>query len=131
MLVQTGEVVFSDAHVADYDPSQHRLVLSPWGRQRWQDFAQWGTHYGQRFPRWGTLTGQEFALRIDGEEIYRGHFWSMLMSQLKPGLKIYDTVGMPSGDLFIRFDPLGDEPFEDPRERREITEYFRARARPD
>ena len=67
------------------------------------------------------------SLRIDGQAIYRGHFWSMVMSLMRPGLKIYDTLGAPPGSVSIRFHQLNIDGEDDPRDRREIAEHFRVR----
>lgn len=128
VLVDTGEVLLTDAHLEAYDWDTHRLHLAPSGVDRWESFAVWDSTRTPPVRKLGTLTGREFSLRIDGIEMYRGHCWSWAMSMLRSGVLLYDTIGTaPDGSLWLGFERLMDETAEDPRGRPEIETCLRAR----
>jgi len=124
-LVDSGEVVIADEHVSAYIMDTYRFVLSPKGIERWESFARFDTLQEPPVRKLGGLTGKQFVLSIDGVEIYRGHFWSLVMSRMQSGILIYDTLGPAAGEIWVGFEPLNQESKEDPRDRQEIVGYFR------
>ena len=125
-LVESGEVVLSEEHIAEYVLDTHTIVLTPGGLDRWKSFIKYdGSHEPPTPQLGGGLAGKEFVVTIAGKEMYRGHFWSMLMSSLGTGVQIYDTLIVVRGTLSVRIQRLENEPKEDPRGRREIVAYFR------
>lgn len=124
LLAESGEVILSDEHVAEYDASHHAIFLTPEGIERWKSFIPFDDSFDPPIPKLGRLTGKEFVVRIGDEEMYRGYFWSMVMSSMRKGVLIYDTL-FPVDQLAVGFSPLGDEALDDPRGRPEIIGHFR------
>ena len=81
-LVETGEVVLSDEHIASYELESHCIFLSKVGVDHWASFgnALRGTH---------RLAKEKFLITVDGTEMYQGYFWSSLSSQMMSGVIIY------------------------------------------
>jgi hypothetical protein len=128
-LAETGDIILSDQHISLYVLDGHRLVLTKEGVERWESFVQRDSSHVPPIPKIGGLNGKEFVLAIGDAEIYRGYFWSMAMSLMKTGVKIYDTLGAPYGELWIGFDQLYETTVSDPRNSPEITKYFEERDR--
>jgi hypothetical protein len=130
VLVDTGEILLTDAHLEAYDWDTHRLLLAPSGVDRWESFAVWDTTHTPPVRKLGALTGREFSLRIDGIEMYRGHCWSLAMSMMRSGVLLYDTIGAaPDRSLRLGFERLVDETAADPRGRPEIEACLRTRGK--
>jgi hypothetical protein len=125
LLVQSGEVILSDEHVAGYSLADHTIILTPKGVDRWKSFACYDHTQEPPIPKLGELSGKEFVMTVDGEEMYHGHFCSFAMSRIYPGVQIYDTLIM-TDRLTVRFQRIDNEPKVDPRGRPEIVAYFRA-----
>jgi len=125
-LVGSGEVILSDRHIEAYEAGRYRIRLSPEGIERWESFSRTVTWQGQAIPQLGRLTGEEFVVSVRGEEMYRGHFGSMLQSTIYPGIVIFDTTVTPFRALGIQLNRLPGDSNPDPRRRAEIDNYFRS-----
>jgi hypothetical protein len=123
-LAQTGDIILTDQDIAAYVAEGHRLVLTEEGREKWESHVERDSTQDPPIPKLGGLNGKEFILTVDGVEMYRGHFWSFAMSRMTPGVKIYDTLDAPQGELLIGYDALENEESQDPRDRAEIIKIF-------
>jgi hypothetical protein len=121
----TGEVVITDEHIATYVWEEHRILLTPKGVERWESFIPLDKSQEPPIRKLGRLTEKEFVVTLDGVEMYRGHFWSKVLSRFEPGLLLYDTLGVPRGELRLDLSRLGETQEDDPRARSEIHAYFR------
>ena len=121
-LLESGEPILTDEHIAAYIWDEHRIILTPKGVGRWESFIEFDKSQDPPIPKLGGLTMKEFVVTVNGVEMYRGHFWSMLSSLLKPGVLLYDTMGVTRGYVLMDFDGTPDD---DPRARPEIEAYFR------
>lgn len=74
-LVGTGEMMISQQDIKSYNASTNGLELNDEGIKRWNSF----------FPGIMSLDREQFAVRIDGQEIYRGSFQSPVSSYYDPG----------------------------------------------
>ncbi len=128
-MTDSGERILTDEHVAIYRWDQHRILLSPKGIDRWESFVEFDRSQDPPIRKLGRLTMKQFALTIDGVEMYRGHFSSMLSSLLGSGVLLYDTIGLPAGELWLTFTPSNGELQADPRGRPEIKAYFMERGK--
>ncbi len=124
-MLDSGEVVLTDEHIEAYVWDEHRIVLTPKGIERWQSFINFDNSQDPPIPKLGKLLMKEFVVTLNGVEMYRGHFWSMASSLMKPGVLLYDTLGWPRGEVRMSFTRLNGTPEEDPRARPEIEAYFR------
>ena len=124
-MSDTGDIVLTDEHIATYVWEEHRILLTPKGVERWESFIPYDKSQEPPIPKLGGLTQKEFVVTLDGVEMYRGHFWSMTSSQLGPGVLLYDTLGMPRGEVRMGFSRLDETQQEDPRGRSEIQAHFR------
>ena len=61
----------------------------------------------------------------NGIPMYRGHFSSMVSSLANSGVLLYDTVGVPPGEVWMTFTRLDGAPDDDPRSLPDIAAYFR------
>jgi hypothetical protein len=124
-LVESGEVILTDAHIATYEWDKHRIVLTPKGVQRWESFVKFDKSQDPAVRKLGELTRKEFAVTVQSVEMYTGYFWSMTSSLLRSGVLLYDTSGVTRGEVWVSFTRLDGEPEDDPRARPEIEAYLR------
>ena len=82
-LAKNGELVLSEEHIASYDAAEHDLELNARGIEKWNSYRQ---------DNRSTLYRQEFIMRVNGREICRGVFTSMISSMLDQGVTIWDTI---------------------------------------
>ncbi len=97
-LVDTGELVLSDEHIKAYHRNVHLTVseeedthvieLNKVGIEKWNSFM---TYEG--IPKLkDTLYKRNFVVRVNGEDIYEGKFYSMLSSLYFGGVVIMDAM---------------------------------------
>ncbi|MDD5093248.1 MAG: hypothetical protein PHV74_02570 [Dehalococcoidia bacterium] len=87
-LVTNDEMVLSEQHVKAYHPETHEIELNSEGIEKWNSYMTYST-----IPKLNqTLYGKDFVVKVKGEEIYRGKFWSMLSSASCPGIVILDAL---------------------------------------
>jgi len=101
-LADTGELVISERDIRSFDGEQMALELTENGIKRWNAFAPDGI-----VPKLtDSLHSRDFVMKIEGEELYRGKFWSLVSSQMYTGIIISDPLFSLSDEfnwLFIRF----------------------------
>ncbi len=124
-LNESGEVILTDEHIASYDWDKHRIALTTKGIERWQSFVKFNDSFDPPIRQLSDLTTKEFTVMLDGAEMYRGHFTSFVSSLGLSGVTLYDTLGVPGNEVWMKFSRLDGKPAEDPRSRPEIEEYFR------
>ena len=102
-LVDSGELVLSEQHIKAYyrnahlteaNEDTHAIELNQAGIEKWNSYMDYeGTPKLQ-----DTLFKRDFAVRIEGKEIYRGKFYSMVSSSTCDGVVILDTLVKLSED---------------------------------
>lgn len=121
-LVETGKLIISDEHIASYNISSHEIELNEDGIEQWNSFAAAHGCAETTGPSIWCLQDKHFTVKIDGEEIYNGSFWSMASSFI------------PFGESTITYYPwLLDDEFNtigisyncfDPRDDPSIVDFF-------
>jgi hypothetical protein len=96
-LVDSGELVLSDHHIETYrrgvhfyedDTDTHVIELNKEGIEKWNSYMTY-----ELTPELNeTLYKKDFILKIEGEEIYRGKFYSMVSSMIYEGVVILDAL---------------------------------------
>jgi len=124
-LLESGEFILTDEHIAAYIWDEHRILLTPKGIERWESFIKFDSSQHPPIRKLGRLTTKEFVVTLNGVQMYRGHFSSMVSSLMHRGVVLYDTLGLPRGEVRMSFTRLDGKPEDDPRGRPEIEEYFR------
>lgn len=86
-LADSGEMLLSENDITDYDSDNNILELNENGINKWNSHIRYaGT------PKLAdTLFQRDFVLKIEGQEICRGKFWSNLSSGMYPGVVILDA----------------------------------------
>lgn len=124
-LTESGERILTDEHIATYVWDEHRILLSPRGVDRWQSFVDFDKSQDPPIRKMGRLTTKEFVVTLNGVEMYRGHFSSMVSSLANSGVLLYDTLGVPPVEVWMTFTRLDGAPEDDPRSLPDIAAYFR------
>jgi hypothetical protein len=124
-LVGTGEVVLTDEHIAEYIWDKQIILLTPEGIERWDSYVRFDTSHNPPVRQLGFLASKEFVVMLGDAEMYRGHFSSFVSSVMYGGVTLYDTLGIPQGELWLRISHREGEARNDPRYRSEIAEHFR------
>ena len=113
-LVENGELIVSDRDILSYNKTNHEIKLTKGGVERFQGLD---------------LYQRTFVIKLKGEEMYEGAFWSYLSSRVYEGVVILDII-LIQDDVT---DSLTIEPWyppglfygaEDPRLNTEIFNYF-------
>ncbi len=87
ILADTGEILLTESDIAAYH-SDGTIDLSRKGIEKWNSY-----HTYPDIPKLAeTLYQKEFIIKIDGEEICRGKFWSMVSSASVNGIVILDSL---------------------------------------
>ena len=116
-LVKNNGLIIADNDITSYTWSSHILRLTEDSAKRIRELSV-------------PVSGEPFALKVNGKEMYSGYFWTSISSVSCNGvvidvLKIQDNCvriekGYPSESFFTG---------EDPRNRKEIFEYFQSTGR--
>jgi hypothetical protein len=128
-LTESGERILTDEHIAAYVWVDHRILLSPRGVERWESFVEFDKSQDPPIRKLGRLTTKEFVVILNGIQMYRGHFSSMVSSLAGSGVLLYDTLGAPQGEVWMTFARLDGAPEDDPRGHPDIEAYFRGRGK--
>jgi len=124
-LADSGELVLSEEHIKAYYPDAHTIELNEEGIEKWNSYMTYPT-----IPRLDKcLFSRDFVLRIKGEDIYEGKFYSMVSSIGDPGIVIMDALfklDSTYNTIWIKtcypgsFSENQNDPLNDPR----IIEFF-------
>jgi len=126
-LAGSGEVILSDRHIAAYIPGGHRLRLSPEGIERWESFVRIEATENGPVRKLGPLTGRELVVTIRGRCVLRGRFGSRLQSTIGPGVRLLDTIGAPTGELWFQSEVLPGDSAGPSLDLAPLESYFRDR----
>ncbi|MDD5190651.1 MAG: hypothetical protein PHE50_06395 [Dehalococcoidales bacterium] len=122
-LADTGELVLSGEHIQAYFQETHTIELNAAGMAKWNSYIINPAKLGE------SLFNRPFVINVNGEEIYRGLFYSMLSSLSYSGFVIMDAqYKMPdiTNSIRIKYDGAtasccaGVDLINDPR----ILDYF-------
>jgi len=87
-LIDSGELVLSEHHIEVYHKDTHTIELNEEGIGKWNSYMTYET-----IPKLkDTLFSRDFVLKIGGEEIYRGKFYSAASSTNYSGVVIMDAL---------------------------------------
>ena len=110
-------------HFYEDDTDTHVIELNEEGIEKWNSYMAY-----ESIPKLSeTLYQRDFVLKIEGEEIYRGKFYSMVSSMSYGGVVILDAlVELDNDHNYIRIDYGYPTPSfatgEDPRNSSEIID---------
>jgi len=93
-LVDSDEIVLSQEHLKAYHSLDTSFELNAQGIEKWNSF-----HTYQAEPKLAqSLYQRDFILKIDGNEVCRGKFYSMVSSASYNGVVIMDSIMKLEGD---------------------------------
>jgi hypothetical protein len=127
-LVDTGGLVLSDRDIQVYSPNTHTITLNQQGIERWNSFQ---TYSG--IPKLAeSLYGRDFVVKLEGEEMYRGEFYSGASSGSYAGVVILDSLfklDNTHDTISIQFGypTISDPTAQDPRDNPAILSYLEKR----
>ena len=109
-LLGSDELVISDLDIISYNKTSHEMKLTEAGVAKIE---------GLQAP----LNGTGFVVRIEGEEIYRGAFWSPISSLPYHGVVIETVVTDNTVKIEAGYPPSQFQD-EDPRDNPKIFDYL-------
>ncbi|UCH42460.1 MAG: hypothetical protein JSW16_06505 [Dehalococcoidales bacterium] len=133
-LVDSGELVLSEQHIKAYyrnvhlteaEEDTHAIELNEAGIAKWNSYMDY-----EGIPKLqDTLYKRDFAVRIEGKEIYRGKFYSMVSSSTYDGVVILDALIKLAEDnnrIYISYGYPASlyASSEDPRNSPEIIDFM-------
>jgi len=93
-LEDSGEQVISLEHIKAYHSLDYSLELTPKGIEKWNSFQTSTT-----VPKLAqSLYQRDFILKINGNEVCRGQFYSMASSATYDGIVILESLGKLDDD---------------------------------
>jgi hypothetical protein len=93
-LADSGEMVLSLEQIKAYHSLDYSLELTPQGIEKWNSFQTSTT-----VPKLSqSLYQRDFILKIDGKEVCRGQFYSLVSSASYNGVVIMDSVMKLEGE---------------------------------
>ena len=112
-LSESNELVISDRDIVSYNRTSHQIKLNDEGVERVKKMD---------------LYHKSFVLKLNGEEMYNGSFWSDIDSMPYTGVAILDILAIQRGlTNTLRIEPCYPPSFctnLDPRENSELLAYF-------
>lgn len=113
-LVHTGELVMSNEDIISYNKNSHEIKLNEEGIIKFKNLD---------------LYKKPFVIKINGNDIYNGSFWSSISSMSFSGVVIMDVLITQHGSsdtIRIETGYPGSDFFKgsDPRNNQEILGYF-------
>ena len=127
-LVDSGELVLSDQHIEAYYWGSHTIELNEKGIEKWNSYMTYGG-----IPKiQETLHQRDFMLKVKGEEIYRGKFYSMVSSMSYEGVVILDSIiklDKNINTIIIQhgYPSPGVGTGEDPRNNQKVYDYLESK----
>jgi hypothetical protein len=109
-LLRSGELVISDMEIISYNRTSHEIKLTEAGVAKIE---------GLQVP----LNGTGFVVKVEGEEIYLGAFWSPISSLPYHGVVIETVVTDNSVKIEAGY-PSSHFQGEDPRDNPKIFDYL-------
>jgi len=87
-LTDSGEIVLSEHEIQAYHSDDDAFILNENGIKKWNSFLTY-----QTIPKLAdSLFSREFVLKIEGQEICKGKFWSFASSTSYSGVVILDSL---------------------------------------
>ena len=126
-LKENNELILSDKHITWYHRETHEIELNANGQQQWASYIEYDTSVEPPIPKLRGLYTKDFVVKIRGNEIYQGKFWSLASSARYDGIVLVDVLGVLGERIRIQAgypDSSANEK-PDPRERMEIISYFK------
>lgn len=124
-LVDSGELVLSEDHIKTYYQDTHTIELNEAGVEKWNSYMTYTA-----IPKLDAcLFSEDFVLKVEGDEIYRGKFYSMASSITCPGVVIMDALlklDAAHNTITIELGHPGPSPDdgEDPRDNPRVIRFF-------
>ncbi|RJO62649.1 MAG: hypothetical protein C4542_02835 [Dehalococcoidia bacterium] len=127
-LADSGEQVISLEHIKAYHSLDYSLELTPKGIEKWNSFQTSTT-----IPKLAqSLYQRDFILKINGTEVCRGKFYSLVSSSTYDGIVIMDSImKLDSTHTAIKLDfgyppgfSLSTTPSDEGRITSELEQYF-------
>jgi len=109
-LLESGELVISDLEIVSYNKTSHEIKLTDAGVEKIE---------GLQMP----LNGAGFVIKVEGEEIYCGAFWSPISSLPYHGVVIEILVINNSVKIDAGY-PSSQFQGEDPRDNPKVFDYL-------
>ncbi len=97
-IYQGQDEVISEDGIISYNQTNHEIKLNEEGLRVMRSKILYEEENGQLVPKLGGLYLKTFTVRLNGEEIYSGTFWSSLSSSSNDGVVLLDVLGINSGD---------------------------------
>lgn len=127
-IYQGQDQVISEDGIISYNKTSHEIKLNEAGLRVMRSKILYAEEDGKLIPKLGGLYLKTFTVRLDGEEIYSGTFWSSLSSSSNNGIVLLDVLSINSDDS-VRLEagyPTSDF-FKgtDPRNNTRIMQYLK------
>ncbi len=122
-LADSGELVLSLEHIEAYHSLDSSLELNAEGIKKWNSFQ---TYTAEPKLIQG-LYQRDFIIKIDGEEICRGKFYSLASSSSYDGVVILDSIielGEGNNSIKIEFGYAASVPASEARRIKSSLESF-------
>ena len=129
-IYQGQDLIISEDNIISYNVTNNEIKLNEDGLRVLRSKIVYDEEDGKLVPSLGGLYLKTFSLRIDGQEIYSGTFWSNLSSGTNSGVVLLDVLGINSEDrvrLEAGYPNSSYFKGADPRNNPKIIEYLKSK----
>jgi hypothetical protein len=127
-IYQGQNLILSADQIVSYNKTSHVIKLTEDGLRMMRSKVLYEEVNGELVPQLDGLYLKAFSVRLDGQEIYSGTFWSGASSQSNSGIVLLDVLSILSDDhITLAAGYPGPANFKgvDPRNNTKIMQYLK------
>jgi hypothetical protein len=127
-IYQGQNLIISEKDIISYNKTSHVIKLTEDGLRVMRSKVLYEEVNGELVPQLDGLYLKAFSVRLDGQEIYSGTFWSSASSQSNSGIVLLDVLTILSDDhITISAGYPGPANYKgvDPRNNTKIMQYLK------
>jgi len=131
-IYQGQMLIISEEDIIDYNRTRHEIRLTPEGLMKLRSRIPYEEEKGELVPKLGGLYLKPFTVRLNGQEIYSGTFWSSASSQSNDGVVLLDVLSILSQDrIKLQAGYPSKEYFKgaDPRDNTQLMNYLEGKSK--
>lgn len=127
-IYQGQNLLISEDQIISYNQTSHVIKLTEDGLRMMRSKVLYEEVNGELVPQLDGLYLKTFSVRMDGQEIYSGTFWSSASSQSNSGIVLLDVLSILSDDhitIAAGYPSPANFKGVDPRNNTKIMQYLK------
>ncbi len=95
-FADSNQVVFSDEDIESYDPKHFSFILTKVGAEKVKSYQASSSMNGGLYQK-------SFVVKLNGEDMYRGKFWTRVSSMSEKGIVMLDVLSVDADSRTLWF----------------------------